>query len=125
MMILSRVGLTRLYSHFDDPPSVSTPEYYEQLLALRSIDWLRRPILTGYVSSAGAGSESLIRSSRAALVVYVDRSSASDRTNLFADLLTILHRREADDRLVIPTLAIVAFLLHSAVSDDILGASFA
>lgn len=103
---------------------MSTPDYYEQLLALRSIDWLRSSILEGCISSAGAGSESLIRSSRVALAAYVDLSSASELAKLSADLVMIINRRVTDDRLIVPTLAVVAFLCDSAASDGPLRTHF-
>ena len=103
---------------------MSTPDYYEQLLALRSIDWLRSSILEGCISSAGVGSESLIRCSRIALAAYVDLSSASELAKLSADLVMIINRRVTDDRLIVPTLAVVAFLCDSAASDGPLRTHF-
>lgn len=124
MFISIALGSSGWDSHFDDTDLMSTPEYYEQLLALRSIDWLRGYILEGCISSAGGGSESLIRSSRVALAVYVDISSASELAKLSADLLTIISRRVTDDRLIVPALAIVAFLLDSLNPTDPLHNSF-
>ena len=104
---------------------MSTTEYYKQLLALRSIDWLRGHVLEGYISSAGTGSESLICASRVALANYVDTSSASELANLSADLLTIMSRWVTDDRVIIPALAVIAFLLDTADVDGSLHSSFA
>lgn len=96
---------------------MSTPEYYKQLLALRSIEWLRRDVLEGCISSAGAGSEAVIRSARAALAGYVDLSSALETANLFSDLLSISKRRMTDDRFIVPAFAVFAFLLDSGAFD--------
>lgn len=103
---------------------MSTPEYYEQLLALRSIDWLRGYILEGCIISAGVGSESLIRSSRTALAVYIDTLGTSELARLLADLLMILKRCVTDDRVIVPALAVIAFLLDSVRSDGPLYDSF-
>jgi hypothetical protein len=112
-------GLIRLGSRFDDAHLVPTPEYYAQLLSLRSVDWLRVSLLEGCISAAGAGSESLMRSSRLALADYVGGSSASALGRLSADLLTIIRTRVADDRVIIPALAVVAFLFDSAGSESL------
>lgn len=104
---------------------MSTPEYYEGLLALRSIDWLRGYILEGCISSAGIGSETLIRSSRVALAIYLDASSASELAKLSADLLTIMNKYVTVDRVIVPALAVFAFLLDSASSDGSFHDSFA
>ena len=114
---LGWVRLTWPDSRFDDTNLMSTPEYYEQLLGLRSIDWLRSSILEGYISSAGAGSESVICSSRVALANYVDLASASEMAHLSSDLLTILSSRMPDDRVIIPALTVVAFVLDNEAPD--------
>lgn len=124
MFILIVLGLNAWDSRIDDTNLMSMPEYYEQLLALRSIDWLRGYILEGCISSAGVGSESLVRSSRVALATYIDTLSASELARLSADLLTIISRGVSDDRIIVPALAVVAFLLDSANSDGPLHDSF-
>ncbi|SLM39571.1 Tubulin-specific chaperone D, C-terminal [Lasallia pustulata] len=98
---------------FSDVAQTSTVEYYQQLLSLRSADWIRLPLLEGYVTSAGVGSESLLRASRAALVDYAEHLHIADLVALCQDLMEILRRHIADDRLIIPALEVVAFLLDA------------
>lgn len=124
VFILNTLGSSGWDSQINDTNLMSTPEYYEQLLALRSIDWLRGYILEGCINSAGVGSETLIRSSRVALAAHVDTSSASELTKIFADLLTIMNKHVTDDRVIVPALAVLAFLLESASSDGRLHNSF-
>lgn len=117
VFILILLGSSGWDSRIDNTNLLSTPEYYEGLLSLRSIDWLRGYILEGCISSAGVGSEKLIRSSRVALAIYIDTSSASELANLYADLLTIMSRYVTDDRVMVPALAVLAFLLDCANFD--------
>ena len=104
---------------------MSTSEYYEQLLALRSIDWLRGYILEGCISSAGIGSETLIRSSRLALAIYIDACSVTELAKLYTDLLMIMNKYVTVDRVIVPALAVFAFLLDSANSYESLHDSLA
>ena len=117
VFVLIFLGSSGWDSRIDNTNLMSTPEYYEGLLALRSIDWLRGYILEGCISSAGVGSEKLIRSSRVALSIYIDTSSASELAKLYADLLTIMSRYVTDDRVIVPALAVLAFLLDCADFD--------
>jgi hypothetical protein len=116
--------LIRLGSRFDDAHLVPPPGYYAQLLSLRAVDWLRVSLLEGCISAAGAGSEPLMRSARVALADHVGGSSASALGRLSADLLAIIRTRMADDRVIIPALAVVAFLFDSATPESLLHDSF-
>lgn len=124
VLILIALGSSGWNSRISYSDLMSTPEYYEQLLALRSIDWLRGYILEGCISSAGIGSETLIRSSRVALAIYIDASSATELANLSTDLLMIMSKYVTVDRVIVPALAVFAFLLDSANSDGSLHDSF-
>ncbi|GAT21348.1 small nuclear ribonucleoprotein U)1a,U)2b [Aspergillus luchuensis] len=112
--------LTRKYEHFSH---VSSTEYLLQLLQLQSIDWLRRPLFQGLATSAVAGSEGLIRSSRSALVQSIQEAEDPQAAVLaiIKDLAAILGENLQDDRFAIPVLEVLAFLLDSfvsSVSDD-------
>ena len=91
----------------------SSVEYFQQLLLLRSADWVRFSLLEGYVTSAGVGSESLLRASRAALVDYAEHLSITDLVALCQDLIEIIRQHIADDRLIVPALEVVAFLFDA------------
>ncbi|KAF9881856.1 beta-tubulin cofactor d [Colletotrichum karsti] len=68
-------------------------------------------LLAGYVTSADTGNEDLVIASRAALADFC----AASPTNLSAvcvALVSNLKARQGQDRVVVPTLEIVAFLCH-------------
>ncbi len=58
------------------------------LLDLGSREWIRKPFLEGYITSAGAGSESLVQATRAALAACVEGSQQELRTTLMVSLKT-------------------------------------
>ncbi|RDK42832.1 hypothetical protein M752DRAFT_318973 [Aspergillus phoenicis ATCC 13157] len=112
--------LIRKYDHFSH---VSSAEYLLQLLQLQSIDWLRQPLFQGLATSAVAGSEGLIRSSRSALVQSIQEAEDPQTAVLaiIKDLAAILGEYLQDDRFAIPVLELLAFLLDSfvfSVPDD-------
>lgn len=105
----------RKYEHFSH---VSSTDYLLQLLQLQSIDWLRQPLFQGLATSAVAGSEGLIRSSRSALVQSIQEAEDPQAAVLaiIKDMAAILGENLQDDRFAIPVLEVLAFLLDSFVS---------
>lgn len=90
-----------------------------------SESWLRLPLLEGYVTSAGVGSESLLRASRLALVDYVESVSPDARAlNLGNDLTELLGRCLSNDRLAIPILEVIGFLFDAGVLEGFNDAAF-
>ncbi|KAL4771088.1 tubulin folding cofactor D C terminal-domain-containing protein [Aspergillus nidulans var. acristatus] len=109
--------LSRRYEHFSQ---VSTTEYFAQLLELQAINWLRLPIFQGMATSAVAGAEGLIRSTRSALIQYINNHPAERHpeiaTAIIDDLLLVLSEKLIDERYAIPILETVAFLLDGYVA---------
>lgn len=108
----------RTFEHFSQ---VSSFNYFHQLLKLLHIDTLRRPLVQGLITSASAGTEGLIQSSRFALIDFIE-TQAKDETKhewtnrLIEDLVTILETNLVDDRYTIPALEISAFLVDTYIS---------
>lgn len=66
-------------------------------------------MMEGYVTSADAGSEDLIRVSRAALSAYC--VSGAQNLQLVCEALVLVAKRNMkNDRVLVPTLEIIAFL---------------
>ncbi|KAL4975370.1 tubulin folding cofactor D C terminal-domain-containing protein [Aspergillus desertorum] len=109
--------LSRRFEHFSQ---VSTTEYFVQLLELQVIDWLRLPLFQGIATSAVAGAEGLIRSTRSALIRSINNHPAERHpevaTVIIHDLLLVLNEKLPDDRYAIPILETAAFLLDSYVA---------
>ncbi|KAE8165313.1 tubulin folding cofactor D C terminal-domain-containing protein [Aspergillus tamarii] len=109
--------LQRQYEHFSH---VSLPDYFLQLFELQAIDWLRLPLFQGFATSAVAGAEGLVRSSRSALVKSINKYQAEQRqdivTSIIKDLMVALSDNLQDDRYAIPVLEFLAFLLDSYIS---------
>ncbi|POR31903.1 Tubulin-specific chaperone D [Tolypocladium paradoxum] len=114
----------------------SSKMYFETLLNLVSLDclhpWLSQSakadagawmaeLLAGFVTSADTGNDDLVIASRAALTDFCEASRAN--LNLVcAALLQNLRTRQSADRVVVPTLEIIAFLFYSGLfqqCDDI------
>ncbi|KAL4931520.1 tubulin-specific chaperone D [Aspergillus undulatus] len=109
--------LQRRYEHFSQ---VSLTEYFVQLLELQVIDWLRLPLFQGLATSAVAGAEGLIRSTRSALIQSINQQPVERHpeiaTAIVNDVLLILNEKLPDDRYAIPILETVAFLIDGYVS---------
>ncbi|KAB8258947.1 tubulin folding cofactor D C terminal-domain-containing protein [Aspergillus pseudonomiae] len=109
--------LQRQYDHFSH---VSLPDYFLQLFELQAIDWLRLPLLQGIATSAVAGAEGLVRSSRLALMQSINKYEAEQRqdivTSIIKDLMVALSDNLQNDRYAIPVLECLAFLLDSYIS---------
>jgi len=104
------------YEHFSN---VSSQGYFDQLLTLYSIEWLRQPLLQGLATSATAGAEGLVRSSRSALIQFLNAQEPSQREatllSILQDLSAVLRENLPDDRYAIPVIDFLAFLIDSFV----------
>ncbi|KAI1946891.1 hypothetical protein LOZ12_003264 [Ophidiomyces ophidiicola] len=108
----------RKYEHIND---VSSVDYFLQLFLLLSEDWIRPSLLKGLVTSASAGSESLIQSSRLALVQHITRNSEDGgllKSQIFNDVISILESTIDDDRYAIPSVDTLTFLLENCFDND-------
>ncbi|KAL3464212.1 tubulin folding cofactor D C terminal-domain-containing protein [Aspergillus heterothallicus] len=109
-----------IQSHYEHFSQVSSEDYFLQLLKLHAVDWLRLPLLQGLATSAVAGSERLIRSTRSALVQEVNAHAAEERPTKVASILQdfqlILDEKLADDRYAIPIVELSAFLLDGYIA---------
>lgn len=77
------------------------------------------------MTSAGVGSESLLHASRLALVDYLEVASAKAQApNLCSDLVELLGRCLANDRLAIPILEVIGFLFDAGTIDELDDVSF-
>ncbi|PYH96298.1 hypothetical protein BO71DRAFT_321191 [Aspergillus ellipticus CBS 707.79] len=112
-------GFPPLTSQFDHFTHISSVDYFLQLLQLQDIDWLRLHLFQGLATSAVAGSEGLIRSSRWALVQRIQKAEAQQTLAIaiIEDLAKILGENLQDDRFAIPVMELLAFLLDGFVYD--------
>lgn len=105
----------------------SSKGYFEALLKLIAVDcmhpWLAHParadasawmaeLLAGYVTSADTGNDDLVIASRAALTDFCEATSGERLSLVCAALMQNLRSRQGEDRVVVPTLEIVAFLFN-------------
>ena len=109
-------ALTRNCSHVAD---VSSAAYYRQLLDLLKVDWLQAHIIRGMASSAAAGTELLGLTSRAAIISYIQDQPPKIRIDVYTAFLSVLTEqlRESanDDRLAIPTMELLAFVIEQDI----------
>lgn len=72
--------------------------------------YLLEPILTGLITSASSGTESLICNSRTALAAYTESISLQQLRHLLTILIKLVNNNETYDRLLLPALDVLAFL---------------
>lgn len=104
-------------SHISD---VSSVFYYQGLLTLFHIDWLRKHMILGFTSSATGGTEAIGRPSCHALVGFLWTQPETQRTLYSGEISKILFEHLAtiagqDDREVIPFLDFLALLVCNDV----------
>ncbi|SPQ25150.1 ca62311a-f41f-42a4-b0d9-fcc146c57147 [Thermothielavioides terrestris] len=106
----------------------SSKSYFLFLLDLLRQDWLHPAVslvkadpdrwmdalLSGFVSSADTGNEELVIAARAALCEFCERSAA-DTDAVCAALARNLKSWQGTDRVLVPTLEVVAFLFHVGI----------
>ncbi|MCJ1404523.1 hypothetical protein MMC11_007749 [Xylographa trunciseda] len=102
---------------FSDVGQVSSMAYYFQLMSLSSIQWLRQPILEGIVTSAGAGSETILSASRAAIIQSLERMPPNELSTFWDCLLSIVRSEIHNERLLIPVLEVIGFLLATDLDE--------
>ncbi|KAI9883387.1 MAG: hypothetical protein M1823_004855 [Watsoniomyces obsoletus] len=93
----------------------SSQEYFRNTLEILSQDdlhWLHVPLLEGYVTSAGAGSESVLQAARRGLLDFLDLTP-SGFSIVLSLLLSVLSTHSRNDRIAVPTLEVLGFLLDA------------
>lgn len=115
--------------------NVSTYEYFAQALEIlraSNTTELSLEICSGFVTSAGFGSESVVQNARAALLDFletlpIDASENSSHISLaqFVTVLVDLTRANLDnDRLLLPLLEVQAFMLDMQIMKRLESTSF-
>lgn len=79
-------------------------------------------LLSGYVTSADTGNEDLVIASRAALTDFCGTASGLDA--VIQGLIANLKSNQGNDRVLVPTLEIIAFLFHVGLFHSNLGVNF-
>ncbi|OKL56274.1 hypothetical protein UA08_08481 [Talaromyces atroroseus] len=109
--------IERKFEHFSQ---VSSFNYFHQLLKLLQLENMRTALVQGLITSATAGTDGLIQSSRFALIDFIE-SQTEDRfqwvNKLIGDLVTILEANLVDDRYAIPAMEMSAFLVDTYISE--------
>lgn len=90
---------------------LSMEAYFSSLLDILSLEQCRNALLEGYITSAGAGSDSVMKASRRALIACL--GTCSNRGDVAASLLTVFRQAltAQNDRIVIPLLDVFSLLL--------------
>ena len=73
------------------------------------------PLLNGYVTSAGSGSESILYASREAFVAYTIDCSPSELARYCTNIVDIMQDNLPNDRLVVSTVEFFGFLFDAGV----------
>jgi len=85
---------------------------------LSSIQWLRQPLIEGIVTSAGVGSETILSASRAAMIQTMEKMPLNELSTLWDCLLSIVQTEIHNERLLIPVLEVMGFLLATGQHGD-------
>ena len=78
-------------------------------------EWTRVPLVNGYVTSAGSGSESVLQASREAFVTYTVGCLPSELATYCSNIVNIVQNNLSNDRLVVPTVEFLGFLFDAGV----------
>ncbi|KAH8155742.1 uncharacterized protein LAJ45_00752 [Morchella importuna] len=97
--------------------SISSKEYFQGVIPLLQHPRLKVEFLKGYVTAAGAGSDSLLKTSRSVLLTHLTAVSASSPSSYVSSIvdttLQVLSSPDStSDRIVIPTLEVIAAVLE-------------
>ncbi len=114
----SALGLrSPVRAHSDDytVSDVTTIEYFLAMLALCTANTITSAVLTKYVTSGGAGSQSLLQVSREALVLHAQRLPSAQLAIFCTHLVDIVRDNTSIDRVLVPTLEVIAFMLDYGV----------
>ncbi|KAL9638425.1 MAG: hypothetical protein Q9164_001558 [Protoblastenia rupestris] len=106
-----------------DIHDTTTSAYFSKVLALRTHQSTSLTILTGFVSTAGDGSTSLLQSSRKALVSHTEQMPLSDLSFLCTNFVEIV-RDHNDDRISIWAMEVIAFLFDAHIIQRLLDGDF-
>jgi len=80
---------------------------------VESDEWMSE-LMAGFVTSADTGNEDLVIASRDALVEYCNESQ--EHLNRISNtLIANLKQRQGEDRIIVPTLEIIAFLFYAGI----------
>ena len=85
------------------------------MISLSREEWARRPLLKGYVTSAGSGSESVLQASREAFVAYAAGCSQSVLATYCTDIVDIVENNLANDRLLVSAVEFLDYLFDAGV----------
>ncbi|KAI9705641.1 MAG: hypothetical protein M1836_006397 [Candelina mexicana] len=97
---------------FDSVGQVSSHRYFLELLQLLRQESVRIPLLQGYVTSAGAGSEAILIASRGALVDFAEQcDEIYNLCDLSTDLVEVVKRNSNNDRVAVPAMEVLSFFL--------------
>lgn len=125
-------------TYFTKHTSFSSKAYFALLLSLIPQDALHTPVMAivkrdanawmaglmaGFVSSADTGNEDLVIASRAALTDYCEESP-ENLQHVCSALLHNLKTCQGEDRIVVPTLEIIAFLFHTGLFQRCAGINY-
>ena len=105
--------------------SVSCASFFERLLQLSHQAWLQPILLQGFVTSAGGGSETLIQASRTALLNYTSRLPLNRLETFCYCFVDILRSHLDDDRVLTPTMEVIAFLFEAGATIALENGDFA
>ena len=73
------------------------------------------PLLEGLITSAGAGSESVLQASRTAFVAYTNERSLVALSMYCTTIVDFFHDNHSNDRLLLPAMDFLGFLFDAGV----------
>ena len=117
-------SMIKALTHLAD---VSSVDYYLQLFELLQVEWLRKYVIAGLVSSTSAGTEDIGRASRSALATHMlnetTRRSRPVTNSITSCLIEHLEQSVADDREAIPAMETLAFVLEQQLAHSEIASS--
>ena len=122
-LVLRNHGLLELRTPDLDTREVSATTYFRSLMCLmENYPYTRREMIIGLMTTISSGSDTGLTAARKALIYYLGRASIESIAGIFEDLISIAQDSLAkkDERVLIPALESLAFLLDTRVFDHII-----
>ena len=112
--------LTVIAREFNDLSGVCSTEYFNHILSSGwQFGFLQQPLLKGYVTSVGGGSESVLNASRSALSSFFEQGGVEQQVSCLKELEMLFRAEKRNERVVINVMETVAFALDLVNLDTI------
>ena len=115
MGFLGRLFSLTLCRQYLEEMDVSSEKYFLALLSFPKSFSVREALLEGFVTSAGTGSELVLKAARNALATHLHSLDGNGLRDFFAAFNNLLETSSTKERLAVSVLEVLAFILDTRI----------